>query len=443
MRKLPEKFKQVKAKVKIQLNDAAYVCLTTDIWTSRTTEGYITVTCHFIGESWQMVSFVLETFNLCVNHTAENIAAELVRIADEWNITEKVVAIVTDNAANMVVAIRITRWKHIPCFAHTLNLIVQGALSAAKETADLKKKCKDMVTFFHQSTKASDKLKEVQRQLGVPEAKLIQDVETRWNSTFYMFQRILEQQEAITTTLCLQGRNEMCLSASDKEHLKKAMDVLQPFETATTEMSAEKYVSVSKIIPLARSLQRITVGSVVSQGIKNELVSQMRNRFVNMEGNVLLTKSTLLDPRFKKMGFLTTGTPHASIESLTQEMESLQAPPAPAVTTESNLLWQVFDDKVADRVNARQGMNDCVFESRQYFEEHVISRADDPLEWWSKNSQHYPTLAKLARKYLCITATSVPSERLFSKAGELISHKRSRMKPKNVNMFLFLNKNIE
>jgi hypothetical protein len=41
MRKLPEKFKQVKAKVKIQLNDAAYVCLTTDIWTSRTTEGYI------------------------------------------------------------------------------------------------------------------------------------------------------------------------------------------------------------------------------------------------------------------------------------------------------------------------------------------------------------------------------------------------------------------
>jgi hypothetical protein len=211
-----------------------------------------------------MVSFVLETFNLCVNHTAENIAAELVRIADEWNIAEKVVAIVTDNAANMVAAIRITRWKHIPCFAHTLNLIVQGALSAAKETADLKKKCKDMVTFFHQSTKASDKLKEVQRQLGVPEAKLIQDVETRWNSTFYMFQRILEQQEAITTTLCLQGRNEMCLSASDKEHLKKAMDVLQPFETATTEMSAEKYVSVSKIIPLARSLQRITVGSVVS-----------------------------------------------------------------------------------------------------------------------------------------------------------------------------------
>ena len=59
-----------------------------------------------------------------------------------------------------------------------------------------------------------------------------------------MFQRIVEQQEAIITTLCLQERNEMCLSTADKEHLKKIIDVLQPFETATTEMNAEKYVCV-------------------------------------------------------------------------------------------------------------------------------------------------------------------------------------------------------
>ena len=37
---------------------------------------------------------------------------------------------------------------------------------------------------------------------------------------------------------------------------------------------------------------------------------------------------------------------------------------------------------------------------------------------------------------------SVPAERLFSKAGELLSIRRSRIKPKHVNMFLFLNKNI-
>ena len=55
-------------------------------------------------------------------------------------------ALVTDTASNMVAAARLTGWKHIPCFAHTLNLIVQAALSADPVMADLKKKCKSIVT---------------------------------------------------------------------------------------------------------------------------------------------------------------------------------------------------------------------------------------------------------------------------------------------------------
>jgi hypothetical protein len=188
MRKIPEKYDEIKQKVKKKLNAASAVCLTTDIWSSRTCQGYMTVTCHFIDGSWQLENCVLETSHLSVAHTAENIAAELKRIAQEWNISEKVVALVTDNAANAVAAARLTGWKHIPCFAHTLNLIVKGALEADPGMVALKKKCKDIVTFFHHSCKASDKLREIQRQLGLTDKKLIQDVETRWNSTFYMFE---------------------------------------------------------------------------------------------------------------------------------------------------------------------------------------------------------------------------------------------------------------
>ena len=38
---------------------------------------------------------------------------------------------------------------------------------------------------------------------------------------------------------------------------------------------------------------------------------------------------------------------------------------------------------------------------------------------------HLPLLHKLAKKYLCFLTTSVPTERLFSKAGELVSARRS------------------
>ena len=54
---------------KIPANAASAVCLTTDIWTSRTSQGYMTVTCHFIDESWQLKAFVPETFHQSVAHT--------------------------------------------------------------------------------------------------------------------------------------------------------------------------------------------------------------------------------------------------------------------------------------------------------------------------------------------------------------------------------------
>ena len=56
--------------------------------------------------------------------------------------------------------------------------------------------------FFHQSVNVAEKLREVQMQVGiqVKRLKLIQEVKTRWNSSFYMFERLVEQHQAVTTS---------------------------------------------------------------------------------------------------------------------------------------------------------------------------------------------------------------------------------------------------
>ena len=62
---------------------------------------------------------------------------------------------------------------------------------------------------------------------------------------------------------------------------------------------------------------------------------------------------------------------------------------------------------------------------KNYIESNVIARQDDPLLFWSENKQNWPHLHNLALKYLCVQPTSVPSERLFSKTGSIITEKRN------------------
>ena len=73
-----------------------------------------------------------------------------------------------------------------------------------------------------------------------------------------------------------------------------------------------------------------------------------------------------------------------------------------------------------------------------YRAEEQTARDTEPMEWWHLNKHHF----KLAQKLLCIPATSVPPERLFSSAGNTVNKKWASLSPSNVDMLLFLNKNL-
>ena len=452
---LPMLYSTCKSQLMESLSKTEFCAVTTDIWTSRSTQSFLSVTAHYIDNEKSPCaskSCILETVCLKVDHTGENIAGQLLRVTEEWSLRNKVICAVTDSASNMNLAIRTTRWNHLPCFAHTLNLIVQGAIAADEQLSTLQAQCKKIVSFFHRSVKASDRLASVQNQLDLPANKLIQEVETRWNSTFYMFQRYLQQHNAITTTLCLLDRKDLCLN--NTELLQDAVSLLAPFEAITTEISSEKYVSLSKIIPIVRSLHKLTVASKSKSALREKLIANTAHRFGTVESNHTLAAATFLDPRFKKLAFTQIPLANECEKHLLSEMgsvtlddprEDVNDPPitnpdmSPASADD---VWKYFDSKVIESRDTQTIQSECLVEIKQYLASNVIDRKNDPLQWWSDNKIMYKRLYVLASKYLCIPATSVPSERLFSKAGELISAKRSRLKEKNINTILFLNYNL-
>ena len=70
-------------------------------------------------------------------------------------------------------------------------------------------------------------------------------------------------------------------------------------------------------------------------------------------------------------------------------------------------------------------------------------KASDPLEWWREHAIDFPNVWKQAEKHLAVPATSAPSERAFSTAGNLITMRRCRLKPDLVEDCVLVNENME
>lgn len=80
-------------------------------------------------------------------------------------------------------------------------------------------------------------------------------------------------------------------------------------------------------------------------------------------------------------------------------------------------------------------------ELEKYRAEPTIQHNDDPLLWWNSHARLFPTLARLAKKFLCTPSSSTPSERVFSTAGNIVSAKRCSLAPQNANLLIFLYQN--
>ncbi|KAH7953990.1 hypothetical protein HPB49_014754 [Dermacentor silvarum] len=78
------------------------ISFTSDMWTSRSNQSYISLTCHYLTSNFEMRSFALDNRSVTESHTACNIMEHLQAMMDNWELPlqEVSVYVVTDNARN-------------------------------------------------------------------------------------------------------------------------------------------------------------------------------------------------------------------------------------------------------------------------------------------------------------------------------------------------------
>eukprot|EP01121_Diplochlamys_sp_Union-15-3_P007722 TRINITY_DN1989_c0_g3_i1.p1 TRINITY_DN1989_c0_g3~~TRINITY_DN1989_c0_g3_i1.p1 ORF type:complete len:141 (+),score=14.17 TRINITY_DN1989_c0_g3_i1:54-425(+) len=86
----------------------------------------------------------------------------------------------------------------VPCFAHSLQLAIKKTLNNAPASITTSiATCKTFVNKFNRSTKLYDELRKIQNQVEEEELLLINDVPTKWNSTYLLLFRLTQLKSSI------------------------------------------------------------------------------------------------------------------------------------------------------------------------------------------------------------------------------------------------------
>lgn len=129
----------------------------------------------------ELLTNVIECSLYEVDSTGVNIAKELAKIFQYWGIADKIVAITSDNAANMKTAIETElKMTRIGCTAHSLNLVVKSAFGNTYVGEVLEKVHSLSTAFRRPGTQRA--LHEAQKSLGWTQPlNLKLSCPTHWN----------------------------------------------------------------------------------------------------------------------------------------------------------------------------------------------------------------------------------------------------------------------
>nr|XP_017024329.1 zinc finger BED domain-containing protein 4-like isoform X1 [Drosophila kikkawai] len=449
---IEEKYIQcVGAVVKIlsSVQDFAFTCDAVTI--PNSTRSFLTITAHFIAND-SLNAICLAASRMDQSHTSDYVSFLLEETCAEFQIDAiKWTTLTTDSASNMKCASKLFLGvnKHVPCFAHSINLVVDATIKEISSFSTIVDKIKRVVMHFKHSPAMMDQLRKAQTNEGTPEGKiktLIQNVDTRWNSCLDMMESFSGLANKVALILLqkserVKGLPEM-LNVSELTICRDLCSLLQPFKKATEQISGENYVTVSLVIPLISMLAdkviALKMETIEGMRAKEALIRISEKKFQPFKKNPILVKSTFLDPRFKKM-YLEPLTVKDAIRDISIEINNFTVEGRVSDVAKPD---DVFDDFMSSHnssiLKEVRSASEENKELKLYFSLPQAAWESNPLDVWKSHKATMPGLYKVALKHLITPGSSVPSERLASAIKCVVCDARSRMTDRHIKQRVFL-----
>ncbi|KAG0156345.1 hypothetical protein PDIDSM_3523 [Penicillium digitatum] len=436
------------------LPSGSKISIALDCWTSPFSQAFMAITGYFIDSDWVYREVLLGFKPLHGTHTGSYLSSVLIETLVEHNIEDKVFGLTTDNASNnktLATALQ-------QAFRDKVD---REAVKASPKNAKQSQISSTLnkVRYLAIYVNASPQRRETFYNLQTTNIKIvpIQDVKTRWNSTFLMLRRA-KRLRAIFSLFCTEyDCEEMLLSEQEWRQIDYLLCITEPFFDYTTQLSKTRDVTAHYVFKIYNKLfdhlersqaqlrrKRVPWKKQMLEALEagRSKLDEYYSQADDLRGNIYAI-STMLAPVNKFKFFLSSDWDQKWRDTYRLAFEQALVPYQAQVRISSRDLQSSLtiahpSSRLEEMLDGRDIQPRAITdEISQYLDSDTVSVR--PLTFWKEHQARFPAIAALARDTLSFPATGAGVERLFNTARDICHYRRGRMKSETVEaLMMFL-----
>ncbi|KAF4219054.1 hypothetical protein CNMCM5878_003909 [Aspergillus fumigatiaffinis] len=459
------------------LPDDAKVSLALDCWTSPFQQAFMAITAYFIDNEWNYRELLLGFEPLHGPHSGRNLSDVLLQLLRERQLLDRIFteALLSTGAISSGDSI-----IRVPCTAHVIQLCLKqllGHIRAAPKNEEVGTSWSDsQVSFLKDSVdcggvahtlakvrslaifvNASPQRRDAFTSLQPVQDQLfpLQDVQTRWNSTFLMLRRARKLRDYFDRYCKDHDYTQFKISDVEWRQIDYLLQLTKPFFQFTMALMKTRDVTIHSVFLVYRKLLEHIESSTQSLSRKTTpwkramydallaAKQKLRDYYdkTYRDHGFLYATGTMLAPQYKLSAFSDTEYSKCHRETSRHYRDYLrkgflqyqqQIPDLSFCTTRHQFQHQAseLDQLLVPSATSLPSRGNQLDEVDRYLQEGVVPLP--PRAYWKEHEHDYPVLSRLARDVLSVPATGAGVERLFNSARDICHYRRGSLNEKTI-----------